>query len=59
MGGGHMRVKSMLTKTPAVMDYDGIRDGLMTPDNGTNRREQGRFTQAKIDMMRRKLNSQD
>ena len=36
-----------------MVDYDGLRGSLMTPDTGTGRR-----TQAKIDMMRRKLNSQ-
>lgn len=49
----------MLMKEPAaVVDYDAMRNGLMTPDTGTNRRNQSRMTQAKIDMMRRKLNSQ-
>ena len=40
--GNHMRVRSMLQKEPhlggAMMEYGGMRDGLMTPDHGDNSR---------------------
>ena len=63
VSGQHTRVKSMLTKpenaTDAVLDYGGMRDGLMTPDEGAQRRKQSQMTQAKINQLRKKLNSQN